>query len=464
MAAADDAGGRLHNKPPPHYVLLPEATADNPPVSSSIHNKSLAQSVPMLPSAAPALRRLFTIEQLRYRSHEWAWLSNAAFFVASAFIIGSLLFIIGATVSVWPVGVEDDKLTTYAYFLGGTYFCFGAYIGHFEVINVGCSQRRLLAWPSEAVSASGYWGSGLYFVGAVAFEVAVGFNLLAPVTVRHDPLYHVLLDWLPQCVGGMLFTAAALVEFHHNHDATPEHRVWWLCAFYLLGSVFFWVAASLGLGLAAGAFEQSAVGLERWGVSLLYLLGSAAFLIGGWVQMRMWKAQQFGLGFIREVNSVFSAFARPIDAKQQMSIAVYTTTAALCALNLALNHLWHQRLEAVWSVGGRVHFVPERLTFTAQAEELLTDITGLVASHGMLLVATVVHQTPDLHPFDYLLWVMRGVSAALLASAGLRCARYLGEAGVVEPEQHAEGVAAANVSALMTEVLFALSSFNRSSA
>ena len=222
-----------------------------PPLVGLEHDRALR---------APALRRLFTIEQLRYRSHEWAWLSNAAFFVASAFIIGSLLFIIGATVSVWPVGVEDDKLTTYAYFLGGTYFCFGAYIGHFEVINVGCSQRRLLAWPSEAVSASGYWGSGLYFVGAVAFEVAVGFNLLAPVTVRHDPLYHVLLDWLPQCVGGMLFTAAALVEFHHNHDATPEHRVWWLCAFYLLGSVFFWVAASLGLGLAAGGEEGRVLG------------------------------------------------------------------------------------------------------------------------------------------------------------------------------------------------------------
>ena len=73
----------------------------------------------------------------------------------------------------------------------------------------------------------------------------------------------------------------------------------------------------------------------------LYLVASVIFLIGSWVQMRMWKAQQFGLGFIKEVNEIFKAFERPIDNTQQVALAIYTTTAAICALNLALNNGWH---------------------------------------------------------------------------------------------------------------------------
>ena len=422
--------------------LLPEATVDNATAASTSEspanvspsvirvNNPLARSEPVLPSAAPKLRRILTLEEIPFRGHEWTWLSNVAFLVAAAFIVGSLLFIIGTCVVVFNVEGHEN-LVACSYFIGGTYFLLGAYAGHVEVINVGCGQRRLLAWPSQATSISGYWGSLFYFIGAVTFEVAVVFDLFAPAALKQRHLAHLLLDSLPQAIGGLSFTIAAVIECYHNADATPEHRVWWLCLFYLLGSVLFCLAASTGAAAAIGLLERSTA-LERWGIGLPYLLGSIAFLFGGWMQMRMWKAQQFGLGFVREVNAIFTAFAKPIDLKQQLSIGVYTTTVALCALNLALNHSWHERVETVWSQDGHIRFVPEVLTVTAQAEELFTDISGLVASHGMLLVATVVHQTPDLHPFDYLLWVMRGVSVTLLASAGLRCARYLDEAGAIE--------------------------------
>ena len=173
--------------------------------------------------------------------------------------------------------------------------------------------------------------------------------------------------------------------------------------------------------------------LDTWAVNLPYLVGSLAFLVGGWVQMRMWKAQQFGLGFIREVNDIFKAFAKPIDWRQQVFMAIYTTTAALCALNLALNYGWHASLrkeEAAMAADHPAAAAAARTALPAHDEllhwsQLLTDLTGWVASHGMLMLATVVHQTPDIHPFDYLLWVMRLTSVCLLGSAALRCARYL---------------------------------------
>ena len=50
----------------------------------------------------------------------------------------------------------------------------------------------------------------------------------------------------------------------------------------------------------------------------------------------------------------------------------------------------------------------------------------------MLLVATVVHFTPSLEPYNYLVWMMRGISALFLANGALRCMRYLRITGVIE--------------------------------
>ena len=73
----------------------------------------------------------------------------------------------------------------------------------------------------------------------------------------------------------------------------------------------------------------------------------------------------------------------------------------------------------------------------AQMEEVLTDLTGLLAAHCFLLLATCVHAAPSLHPFDYLLWVMDAIALFFLGSASFRCLRYLGEA----PDTATEAIA-----------------------
>ena len=100
-----------------------EQTASKPKIGVSI-------SEPVLPSVKPLLiARQITLDAMPYRGYQWVWLSNVAFFVSSAFIIGSMLFIVGAAVSVWPVGPVTSALVTYSYFIGGSYFLLGAYLG-----------------------------------------------------------------------------------------------------------------------------------------------------------------------------------------------------------------------------------------------------------------------------------------------------------------------------------------------
>ena len=45
-----------------------------------------------------------------------------------------------------------------------------------------------------------------------------------------------------QALGGVCFSLAAWTEAAHNAAATPRERVWWLCLYYLLGSLLFLLA------------------------------------------------------------------------------------------------------------------------------------------------------------------------------------------------------------------------------
>ena len=47
-------------------------------------------------------------------------------------------------------------------------------------------------------------------------------------------------------------------------------------------------------------------------------------------------------------------------------------------------------------------------------------------AHVILMLATVVHRTPSLHPYDYLLWCMRFGALLFFAAEATRFAAVLG--------------------------------------
>ena len=80
----------------------------------------------------------------------------------------------------------------------------GSYASFFEVINVsdmdeGSSRRRRLwAPPSEGHSPLAYWGSLLYLIGAVIFQLPVTFPLVATAEAVKVPWMALVFNWLPQ--------------------------------------------------------------------------------------------------------------------------------------------------------------------------------------------------------------------------------------------------------------------------
>ena len=101
---------------------------------------------------------------------EYRFRNTVAFWIAISFVEGSLLFLCGAVVSMCALGDEWMRrgLVEYAYFAGSLFFSLGAYLGFFQVINVGNATTRLVGCRGTSVEA--YWGSLLYFLGALCFN------------------------------------------------------------------------------------------------------------------------------------------------------------------------------------------------------------------------------------------------------------------------------------------------------
>jgi hypothetical protein len=74
--------------------------------------------------------------------------------------------------------------------------------------------------------------------------------------------------------------------------------------------------------------------------------------------------------------------------------------AAVSAVNLALYY------------GRRVHssHLPRGvMAAVSGTEDAISDVNAWAFAHAMLLLATVVHFTRSLHPYDYLLKLMRAI-------------------------------------------------------
>jgi len=358
------------------------------------------------------------------RGLEWRWHNTVSFWIASSFIIGSLFFIIGASASIlrphitkmdvhflsrgptsaneWEWEWKETVLVEYAYLIGGTYYTVGAYLGWFHVLNQHVPVDRVFwAARDSSVSVAAYWGALSYFVGALAFQIA---TVVAVAVPNSSHLVTVFLEWLPQAFGGLCFAVAAAIELHHNQHATWRERVFWVCVLYLFGSVLFSVAACTGLAMSALHVQSEE--LTLWAIDSAYWVGSVSFLAGAWVQLIMWKSEQFGLGFLSEMNRAFASSTVTVwDTGQQLAFMLYFTYATLAVLNIALAVHWNGRLATADATSGI-----QRLM---EAGDVVSSCISFVASHSLLLLGTVVHATPSLHPFDYLLQLMRGVSALL---------------------------------------------------
>ena len=177
---------------------------------------------------------------------------------------------------------------------------------------------------------------------------------------------------------------------------------------YFVGSLSFLVASIAGLAER----RRRRGGGERVRLPVRGRLGR--LLLRAWVALRMWKREQFGLGFIREINSLPpqtpAAPASPELGRRRRRCpplwgwrreqSVYLLFGALSSLD-------------VCALAAAAVNDTERAGRVAVAAEIATSVCLFATAHVILLLATDVSRTPPKAPYSYLAGADEAARAAL---------------------------------------------------
>lgn len=331
----------------------------------------------------------------------WRWRHTVSYWVCVSFILGSLLFVSGCAFwyKHYVYASRTRALVTYPFLLGSVLFTLGAYLGVFQAINVGVRGRSTLwRWAPEK---DGFLGYFYYLVGAAVFNISCAEPLAVfddwPVWVKRE------MAWGAAEVGSVFFVLGAWKEVTHNgcldvrkcyENGKMRTVVFWLSWNNLSGGCWFFLAA------CAGRFDPESKG---W-VYTTYLIGSINFFIASSMMLYMWKGEQYGLGFIPSINRLVPL--RPVtsggrvedSSKGYRKVSVVhffflQTYIALTGASFIDFCFATQRFSVYSKYHGFAHF-----------HEAIASLMGVFMAVGLLFMASILHHTPRIHPFDKLLW------------------------------------------------------------
>lgn len=327
----------------------------------------------------------------------WRWRHTVSYWVCVSFILGSLLFTAGCAFWYKHYVFESRKraLVTYPFLLGSVLFTIGSYLGVFQAINVGERQRSTLwRWCPEK---DGFLGYFYYLCGALVFNISC---------VEPLEMFASWPDWLKREmawgaaeVGSVFFVAGAWKEVTHNgcldikkcyDNGRMRTVVFWLSWNNLSGSCFFLLAA------CAGRFDPESPG---W-VYTTYLIGSINFFVASSMMLYMWKGEQYGLGFIPSINRLVplrmsnhnngNKQYRTVSVVHFVCLQTYILLTGASFIDFCFAT---QRFSVYSKYHGFAHF-----------HEAVASLMGVFMAVGLLFMASILHHTPRIHPFDKLLW------------------------------------------------------------
>ncbi len=216
---------------------------------------------------------------------------SVSWWVAVGFMVGSGLFVVGASSSLWfPAFTSEEvavRLADWSYFIGATVFTVAMYLQVLETINADPHSERArhrpnekfrwFAWQPKRLS---YMEGFILFVGSVLFNVETG---LVVIGVSGGQGVNWLLS-VPSLLGTLLFVAGGylqVVEACHRYLCLRFRSIsWWSAALNFLGCGGFLVGAVASLGVPGLSVPS-----DPTIVKVAYLQGSAFFLAGSYLML-----------------------------------------------------------------------------------------------------------------------------------------------------------------------------------
>ena len=205
----------------------------------------------------------------RQRRHGPDW------WIALLFIVGSILFAVGAVPHYADaVGLRIDALT---FFIGSLFFTAAAFLQYRQAVaelpaDHRAAPRRFWVWAPRDID---WLACAIQLAGTLWFNWSTA-NALR-VNLSSSSADHRV--WRPDALGSIAFLVAsglALMKAHRDlTDGQSKSRTWWIATANMLGSVAFGVSA-------VAAYIVPASG-DVWNAELSNLgtlVGAICFLIG----------------------------------------------------------------------------------------------------------------------------------------------------------------------------------------
>lgn len=225
-----------------------------------------------------------------------------AFWVAITCLTGSFLLFFTSTVNWIGIPYEEDCLV-WVELMVSVLFLVSTYLGYLDLINLQ-SERRVFIWPTDwtkTLTHARYWES---VVGVVSFFVAMILwiipSAIATLPTSWQPAsYGAKLVWvkLPDFIGGFGFFLGGMCECLHNrHAESIFEPVVWVAICNLVGGLNFFLSCAATIGAepsnAAVAFGH----FNLW-------MGAICYCLGGMLLIVMWRANDFGLCLMNQLNN-----------------------------------------------------------------------------------------------------------------------------------------------------------------
>ena len=216
---------------------------------------------------------------------------SVSWWVAVGFMVGSALFVLGASSSLWFPAFTSEEIATliadWSYFIGTTVFTVAMYLQILETINAdphpgrarhrSSENFRWFAWQPKRLS---YMEGFILFVGSVLFNIETGLVIIGVSGGQG-------INWLlsvPSLLGALLFVVGGymqVVEACHRYLCARFRSIsWWSATLNSLGCVGFLVGATASLGVPGLSVPS-----DPTIVKVAYLQGSAFFLLGSYLML-----------------------------------------------------------------------------------------------------------------------------------------------------------------------------------
>lgn len=202
------------------------------------------------------------------------------------FAIGSLLFMLGAGLSLIPNPLTAFQIAV-VFFLGSIPFTTAGFLQNLQAANATdfspsapgpAGPLRLFGWRPHSL---GWLSTITQFIGTIAFN----FNTFDAIDPSSGWYRQDLTIWLPGLVGSVLFLASgyfAFMETSHGYWSwKPRDLDWQIVFINLLGCIFFMTA-----GILSYVPSGSELGWIADVANIHLWLGALCFLIGSLLMMR----------------------------------------------------------------------------------------------------------------------------------------------------------------------------------